>query len=145
MKERSPQPWTPEDYERLRKLANEGRTTRTNAECLKRTADATRTHAKALMKATSRVPWSNADDKRLRELAQAGLSFVEIAADMRRSTSMIRRHTEILRIKIARGANVMKSSSMAERLTRLVTSSSSEPIRQLRRSVAASKIGAAKK
>jgi hypothetical protein len=149
MKERSPRPWTPEDDERLRKLANEGRTTRTIAECLKRTPDATRTRAKALniviVKATSGVPWSNAEDKRLRELAQAGLSFVEIAAEMRRSTSMVRRHAEILQIKIARGANVMKSTSMAERLTRLATSSPSERTRELQCSVSASKIGAAEK
>jgi hypothetical protein len=76
MKDWSPQPWTPEDDERLRKLANEGRTTRTIAECLKRTPDATRTRTKALniviVKATSGVSWFNAEDKRLRELERDG-------------------------------------------------------------------------
>jgi hypothetical protein len=143
MKEWSPQPWTPEDDERLRKLANEGRTTRTIAECLKRTPAAARTRAKALniviVKATSGVSWFNAEDKRLRELAQAGFSLVEIAANTRQSTSMVRRHLEILPIKIGRGANVMKSTSMAER------SSPSERIRELRYSVSASKIEGEKK
>ena len=57
MKRRIIQPWTPEDDDRLRKLAAEGRTSVTIAERMKRTPASVRGRAKAinvvLMKAKS--------------------------------------------------------------------------------------------
>jgi hypothetical protein len=44
----APYPWTPEDDERLRKLAAEGRTSITIAERMKRTPESVRRRAKTL-------------------------------------------------------------------------------------------------
>lgn len=122
MKER-PQPWAPEDDERIRKLVAEGRTIRIIAERLKRTPDAVRTRARILNVKISNsnarnAKWSEIEDIRLRELAKAGLSSAEIAVEMNRSASSVRSHAENLQIKIARGANVLSSASMAGRLMR---------------------------
>ncbi|MBR1157375.1 SANT/Myb-like DNA-binding domain-containing protein [Bradyrhizobium sp. JYMT SZCCT0428] len=48
MKKRIIQPWTPEDDNRLRKLAAEGRTSVTIAERMKRTPASVRSRAKAI-------------------------------------------------------------------------------------------------
>jgi hypothetical protein len=117
MRERGPQPWTPEDDERLRKFAEEGRTARTISERMKRTPESIRTRARLLKISLVKgimggVPWSPVEDQRLRNFALAGLSCAEIASEMHRSESSVRTHAEILQITIARGANGMTARTI---------------------------------
>jgi hypothetical protein len=74
MKGRIVQPWTPEDDQRLRKLAAEGRTSVTIAERLKRTPASVRGRANALnvvlmkAKGVTRRPITLAPSERLQAL-----------------------------------------------------------------------------
>ena len=74
MKRRIVQPWTPEDDDRLRRLAAEGRTSVTIAERMKRTPASVRGRAKALKvvlmkaKGVTRRPITLAPSERLQAL-----------------------------------------------------------------------------
>lgn len=77
MKGRVIQPWSPEDDERLRKLAAEGRTSVTIAERMKRTPASVRSRARifeiVLMKAkgVTRRPITLAPSERMKALRKA--------------------------------------------------------------------------
>jgi hypothetical protein len=74
MKRRIVQPWTPEDDDRLRRLAAEGRTSVTIAERMKRTPASVRGRAKAInvvfmkAKGVTRRPITLAPSERLQAL-----------------------------------------------------------------------------
>jgi hypothetical protein len=117
------QPWTLEDDERLRNLAEEGRTARTISERLKRTPEAVRRRAKSLKiilveGIMTGMPWTPVEDHRLRNAALSGLSCPEIALEMRRSASSVRARVGHLQIKVARSENCMTSAAVSERLNR---------------------------
>jgi hypothetical protein len=96
------QPWTAEDDNQLRQMAQQGHSLRQIADVMRRTYEAVRARAKRLSPtdrssmASKVKPSSPEHEALLRELYAEGVDFVELAEQVGRSVSSIRAHAHAL-------------------------------------------------